>query len=84
MLFLNYRDGADVRGYFVWSLMDSYEWLQGYNVRFGLYYVDRKTLTRITKLSAHWYKDFLTNNTDSEVIDKETSRLKRSFLKDVL
>ncbi|PWA74211.1 glycoside hydrolase family 1 [Artemisia annua] len=78
------RDGADVRGYFVWSLMDSYEWLQGYNVRFGLYYVDRKTLTRKPKLSAQWYKEFLTNNTDSIVIDKGSLRLKRSFLKDVL
>nr|QJC44973.1 beta glucosidase 10 [Stevia rebaudiana] len=53
------RDGADVRGYFVWSLLDSYEWLEGYNVRFGLYYVDRKTLIRVPKLSVSWYKNFL-------------------------
>ncbi|MFS7921338.1 putative beta-glucosidase [Helianthus anomalus] len=76
------RDGADVRGYFVWSLMDSYEWLEGYNVRFGLYYVDRQTLTRIPKLSARWYKNFLTNN--SVVIDKNASRTKRLFPKDVM
>lgn len=50
--------------------MDSYEWLQGFNVRFGLYYVDRQTLTRIPKLSAKWYKSFLKN--DSDVTDKET------------
>ncbi|XP_035844361.1 probable inactive beta-glucosidase 14 [Helianthus annuus] len=56
------REGADVRGYFIWSLMDCYQWNLGYNVRFGLYYVDRQTLTRIPKLSARWYKNFLTNN----------------------
>ncbi|KAL8205506.1 hypothetical protein R6Q57_009057 [Mikania cordata] len=56
------RNGADVRGYFVWSLMDNYEWTFGYNVRFGLSYVDRKTFDRIPKLSARWYQDFLKNN----------------------
>ncbi|XP_076925519.1 beta-glucosidase 18-like [Bidens hawaiensis] len=76
------REGADVRGYFVWSLLDSYEWLEGYNVRFGLYYVDRQTLTRIPKLSAKWYKNFLTNN--SVVIDKSASRGNRLFGKDVI
>ncbi|KAI3708437.1 hypothetical protein L2E82_37606 [Cichorium intybus] len=58
------REGADVRGYFVWSLMDNYEWLSGYGVRFGLYYVDHETQKRIPKLSARWYKNFLVNNTD--------------------
>ncbi|KAJ0593456.1 putative beta-glucosidase [Helianthus annuus] len=67
------RGGADVRGYFVWSLMDNLEWLSGYKVRFGLYYVDRKTLARIPKLSAKWYKNFLINNTD--LANKETSRI---------
>lgn len=64
MLLLNDRNGADVRGYFVWSLMDSYEWLVGYNLRYGLYYVDRQTFKRIPKLSARWYKSFLTNNSN--------------------
>ncbi|KAD4178950.1 hypothetical protein E3N88_27541 [Mikania micrantha] len=75
------RDGADVRGYFVWSFMDGYEWLEGYNVRFGLYYVDRKTLTRVPKLSAKWYKNFLTNN--SVLIDQNASSDKRFLQKDV-
>ncbi|XP_071730153.1 beta-glucosidase 18-like isoform X2 [Rutidosis leptorrhynchoides] len=57
------RDGADVRGYFAWTLMDDFEWIIGYNVRFGLYYIDRQTLDRIPKLSAKWYQDFLKNNT---------------------
>ncbi|KAK9069083.1 hypothetical protein SSX86_013199 [Deinandra increscens subsp. villosa] len=56
------RKGADVRGYFVWSLMDNYEWTHGYNVRFGLHYVDLKTFDRIPKLSARWYQEFLKNN----------------------
>ncbi|KAJ0801697.1 putative coniferin beta-glucosidase [Helianthus annuus] len=46
------RGGADVRGYFIWSLMDCYQWNLGYNVRFGLHYVDQCTLSRIPKLSA--------------------------------
>lgn len=79
---MNNRSGADVRGYFVWSLMDSFEWLKGYKVRFGLYYVDRQTLTRIPKLSAIWYGNFLTNN--SVVIDKNALRDKSSFEKDVM
>ncbi|XP_024959160.1 beta-glucosidase 18-like isoform X2 [Cynara cardunculus var. scolymus] len=76
------RGGADVRGYFVWSLMDSYEWLQGYNLRFGLHYVDRQKLTRIPKLSARWYKSFLTNS--SYVIGKEALRHERSFQDDTM
>ncbi|KAI3702880.1 hypothetical protein L6452_28633 [Arctium lappa] len=62
------RDGADVRGYFVWTLMDDFEWIHGYGIRFGLYYVDRQTLARIPKLSARWYQDFLKNNTRARAI----------------
>ena len=47
--------GADVRGYFHWSLLDNYEWHSGYNERFGLVYVDYPTGTRILKDSAYWY-----------------------------
>ncbi|XP_071730160.1 beta-glucosidase 18-like [Rutidosis leptorrhynchoides] len=74
------RRGADVRGYFAWSLMDSYEWLQGYNVRYGFYYVDRQTLTRVPKLSARWYLNFLTNT--SEFTSMYVPRDRRSFQKD--
>ncbi|KAL5737966.1 hypothetical protein ACOSP7_030727 [Xanthoceras sorbifolium] len=55
------RNGADVRGYFVWSLMDNLEWTEGFSVGYGLYYIDRQTLQRIPKLSATWYKNFLNN-----------------------
>ena len=47
--------GADIRGYFVWSLLDNFEWGAGYNSRFGLVYVDPVTQKRTPKASAHWY-----------------------------
>ncbi|MGW0803784.1 GH1 family beta-glucosidase [Nonomuraea sp. NPDC002799] len=49
--------GADVRGYFVWSLMDNFEWAHGYAKRFGIVRVDHDTLERTWKDSAHWYRD---------------------------
>jgi beta-glucosidase len=48
--------GADIRGYFVWSLLDNFEWDQGYSVRFGLTYIDYPTQARIPKASFHWYR----------------------------
>lgn len=54
------QDGCNVRGYFVWSLLDNWEWNLGYTVRFGLYYVDFKNnLTRIPKASVQWFKNML-------------------------
>ncbi|KAJ9551456.1 hypothetical protein OSB04_015501 [Centaurea solstitialis] len=67
------REGADVRGYFAWSLMDNYEWLHGYNARFGLYYVDRQTLNRVPKLSAKWYKNLLSNKSDEIMVGAGSS-----------
>ncbi|MEV4288301.1 GH1 family beta-glucosidase [Nonomuraea bangladeshensis] len=49
--------GADVRGYFVWSLMDNFEWAHGYAKRFGIVRVDRQTMERTWKDSAHWYRE---------------------------
>ena len=48
-------DGRRVRGYFVWSLMDNFEWALGYARRFGIVYIDYRTQQRIPKRSAHWY-----------------------------
>ncbi len=48
-------DGIDVRGYFLWSIMDNFEWAAGYRERFGIVYVDYPTQRRILKESARWY-----------------------------
>jgi len=51
--------GADVRGYFAWSLFDNYEWASGYGKRFGIVYVDYPTGRRTPKSSALWYRDVI-------------------------
>jgi beta-glucosidase len=52
-------DGVDVRGYFLWSLLDNFEWALGYSRRFGIVYVDFETLERVPKASYRWYRDFI-------------------------
>lgn len=53
------HDRVPLAGYFVWTLLDNFEWVYGYRKRFGIVYVDYTTLERIPKFSAHWYKDFI-------------------------
>lgn len=61
-------DGADVRGYHAWSLLDNFEWALGYTQRFGLTYVDFSTQKRIVKESGKWYGQVAaTNRLESEI-----------------
>jgi beta-glucosidase len=55
-------EGAPVRGYFLWSLMDNFEWIYGFDKRFGLYRVDFDTLARTPKLSASFYRTVVARN----------------------
>jgi beta-glucosidase len=55
-------EGVPVRGYFLWSLMDNFEWADGYTNRFGLHYVDYATQKRTPKLSASYYQEVITRN----------------------
>ncbi|OMO84021.1 Glycoside hydrolase, family 1 [Corchorus capsularis] len=68
------KDGViNVKGYFVWSLLDDFEWIEGYGIGYGLYYVDRKNnLKRIPKKSAKWYHDFVNG-------DRKKTRIKNYF-----
>ena len=54
-------DGIDVRGYYLWSLMDNFEWSAGFAARFGLYYTDYEKMELIPKKSAGWYRDVIRN-----------------------
>jgi beta-glucosidase len=56
------QDGVPVRGYFVWSLMDNFEWAYGYSKRFGLTYVDFETQKRTVKESGRWYARVIGEN----------------------
>jgi beta-glucosidase len=58
-------DGVDAIGYFAWSLMDNFEWAEGYKHRFGLIHVDLETLKRTPKDSARWYAEVIRTNGNS-------------------
>jgi beta-glucosidase len=55
-------EGYDARGYFVWSLLDNFEWAEGFNKRFGIVHVDYTTQRRTPKLSARWYAQVVREN----------------------
>ena len=52
----------DVRGYYVWSLLDNFEWAYGYDKRFGIVRVDYETQERTPKDSYHWYREMIAAN----------------------
>ncbi len=56
------EQGVDLRGYMVWSLLDNFEWAEGYSKRFGIIFVDYGTQRRIPKMSARWYKEVIERN----------------------
>jgi beta-glucosidase len=58
--------GVDVRGYYVWSLLDNFEWAWGYSKRFGIIYVDYRTQERVPKDSAHWFSGVIAHNAVDE------------------
>ena len=56
------EDGVDIRGYFLWTFLDNFEWNHGYSERFGTVFVDFQTQQRIPKDSAYWYRDVIRAN----------------------
>lgn len=63
-----------MRGYFIWSLLDNFEWAFGYTIKFGLYYVDFDSQRRAPKLSAEWYKKFL-NGSNLPKVKEDDAKL---------
>ena len=57
------EQGADIRGYYLWSLLDNFEWGYGYSRKFGIVHVDFETQERSLKDSALWYRDMISSRT---------------------
>jgi beta-glucosidase len=70
------RRGFDVRGYFHWSLLDNFEWNEGWKLRFGLFEVDPRTQKRSPRLSARLYRDIVMQNSISETVLEQFGELR--------
>ncbi|MBO4291219.1 MAG: family 1 glycosylhydrolase, partial [Lachnospiraceae bacterium] len=68
-------EGADIRGYFVWTLMDNFEWNKGYSKRFGLIYVDFPSQLRIVKDSAYWYQKVIESNGANLTVNRKARQI---------
>ena len=62
------KRGADVRGYFIWSLLDNFEWGAGYQNRFGIVHVDFASQKRTPKASARWYAGMIRSSAVRKVL----------------
>jgi beta-glucosidase len=56
------QEGVELKGYYIWSLIDNFEWAYGFSKRFGIVYVDYKSQARIPKSSADWYREVIANS----------------------
>ncbi|MEP6673904.1 MAG: GH1 family beta-glucosidase [Ferruginibacter sp.] len=65
---LTKQQGAKVNGYFVWTLLDNFEWAEGFHPRFGLVHVNFETQERIIKASGKWYRDFISRYISSVIL----------------
>jgi beta-glucosidase len=65
------RAGHDVRAYYLWSLLDNYEWSAGFSARYGIAAVDPVTLDRIPKKSAHWYREVIRAHRSTRPVDRD-------------
>jgi len=82
MLSEGMKEGVDVRGYVVWSLMDNFDWIEGYNLNFGLYAVDRKTQERTLKPGTEFFVDVIkAHNTKEKKKEKLPCDVKKAPLK---
>jgi beta-glucosidase len=63
------KEGVNVKGYFIWSFTDNFEWAEGYFPKFGLVHVDFASQKRIIKSSGHWYSHFLSNTSEAITIE---------------
>ena len=70
-----YDEGADIRGYFLWTFLDNFEWSEGYRERFGMIYVDFMTQRRIVKDSAFWYQDVIKTNGGNLSMNQTTKEI---------
>ena len=65
-------ESIDLRGYYVWSLMDNFEWSAGYKQQFGLLHVDRETMVRTPKASYYWIRELMAARNRGAAVDAET------------